>query len=294
MLATSYPSIQPAAVAGSPQAVVLDEAAQLLTFSHDVALATISCVKLLSCYNAVAFAPHFHLPAGIDQFAPSYPHSFKLLEGSELMRGLSPATRSGLKGFAFYLGRAREEVLRLVEKFGARSILVPADVAVAAETTNGAACFATLAISDVRAIERRNGREFEVAQLCYFGRLLDEVIGGRSPLWADGRLLEVRDDFRLRERRVKMTAVAMVIGQQRQEQVIVTNLSRGGLGFQTAAEFMPGQVVEVDLLEPRRYFKAQVVWRRGLSTGVHFAVPLSDEDPLLIPLLSDENFRLEP
>ena len=293
MFAPSFASVQSDSVPASIRPVIIDEAAQLLAFSHDVAAAAVACAKLLSCYNAVAFAPHFHLPRRLDQFAPVYPHSFKLLEGTELMRALSPATRSGLRGLSFYLGKARDEVLRLVQSFGSQRVLVPADVAAAIEVTKGAACFATLAISDILAIERRNDRAFEVAQLSYFNRLLDDVIGGRCPLWADGRILEVRADFRLRERRVTMTAVAMVVGEQRQEQVIVTNLSRGGLGFQTAADFLPGQLVDIELFEPNRHFKAQVVWRRGLNTGVQFAVPLLDDDGLLIPLLGDDDLNVD-
>ena len=272
---------------------IMNDAAQLQFFGHDVKAAAISCAKLLSCYNAVSFARSFHLPARLEAFAPVYPHSFKLLDGTRLMRTLSPATRSGLKGFAYYLGKARDEVLRLMETFGSGRVLTATDVAPAAEVTNAAACFAKLAVSDVLSIARRNGQENEIAQLSYLVALLDDVIEGRCPLWSNGNIIEVRADFMLRERRIEMTAVALILEQHRQEQVIVTNISRGGLGFKSAAAFVMGHNLEIKLLEPERLFKGQVVWRRGLNCGVQFDRLLADDDELLIPQIADELSRHE-
>jgi len=257
----------------------LDEATQFDLFSHDVKAAVIACAKLLSCYHGAAHTSRFQLPSNLLEVAPSYPYAFKALEGGSLFRSLSPATRSGLKGFTYYLGRAREEAVLLS---GDRS----ADVAIAIEVTSTAACFAKLAVADILAIERRQGHAFEIAQWSYLVALLDDVIEGRGPLWMDGRILEVRSDFRLRERRLNMTAVALVVSQQREEQVVIINLSRGGLGFQSAAPFEAGQCVEIKLLQPARIFAGQIMWRIGSKVGVKFAQPLPDDDPLLHAMLT--------
>jgi hypothetical protein len=262
-----------------------EEAALLELFGSDCKTAAISTVNLLSAYSAVAYSKGLRLPANLIAFAPPKPHSFAVLPGSGLLSLLAPATRSGLKGFAYYLGKTQDELVRILD-IAARQqgIVYDGDVVEAREVTSSAACFAKIALKDLVTIQTRIRREYEVAQMNYLASLLDDVLEGRSPLLADGRLVPVRTEFLIRQRRVELNAEALVAEPHRFEQrVLVTNVSQGGLGFKGASEFSNGQTIAITLVHSTRRFVGKIVWKLGSQAGVEFFEPLDMADPLLNP-----------
>ena len=269
-----------------PSVSLNDEEAGLLElFGSDAKAAAVCSVNLLSVYNAVDFSKGMLLPAGLANFSPAYPQSFAVLPGSGLLTLLAPATRSGLKGFSYYLAKSQDELVRTFEiAHRQNGIVYHRDVAQARDATSSAACFAKIALKDLISIQTRVRREFEVAQMSYLASLLDDVLEGKSPLLADGRLVPVRTEFTIRQRRVELNAEALVAEPHRFEQrVLVTNISQGGLGFKGAREFAIGQAIEITLMMSNRRFPGRIVWKLGSQAGVEFFEPLAEADPLLNP-----------
>lgn len=257
------------------------DAASLDLFAKDVKAAAISCANLLSCFNAVGLTKALRLPVNIAQFAPIALRPVPALASGSLSGLFSPATRAGLKGFGLFLnyGRAElEQVLTLHQRDGA---VRKADVARAGDVLSTAACFAKITLRDLVAIYGRLFRDFDVAEMNYLAGLLDEVLQGKSPLFADGRLTPVRSDFMIRERRVELYAEAMLIRTHEVERVVVCNISQGGLGFEGPSRFEMGQLVEIKLLASGRSLDGRLAWRIGNRAGVAFARPLHETDPLL-------------
>lgn len=265
--------------------VSLDDgnAALLALFSQDVVGAAICTVSLLSCFNSVEYSKGMPLPANLAAFAPIAPRSFALLPGSGLLSVLAPATRSGLKGFLYYLSNTAEELSRVVEIAHAQGgIVYRGDLAQARDAANSAACFAKLALKDLVSIHARVRHEFEVAQMNYLAALIDDVLEGKSPLLSGGRISPVRAEFQIRQRRVELNAEALVADPRRFERhVVVTNISAGGLGFKGASEFVTGQAVEIKLVSSPRQFTGKIVWKLGTEAGVEFFKPLPETDELL-------------
>ena len=273
-----------AALSGASSAAVVRESdpVQLRQmFFYDAKATAIGLVKLLSCFNAASLSSDFRLPVNLESIIPAHPYSFSLIEGSSLVRQLSPATRAGMRGFRHYLTRVRDGVVQLMVDPGPGVPVSFAQMEGPIEVASTAACFAKLAVNDALVIARRENLEPEIAQLSYLIGLMDDVIGGKGPLWADGWFLEPRSDFTLRQRRVQLSAVAVVAREKREERVTVTNISVGGLGFDGAESFETGQAVLINLLGFQRTFSGTIIWRDGPHAGVRLSTPLAQDDPLL-------------
>ena len=257
------------------------EAMLLLRFSDEVKRAAISCSILLSCINSVAISKGLRLPSNIGNFSPSQPQSFEAVQQSPLIGLLTPPVRAGLKGFSLFLASTRDEYARLIRMSDARGSICKADVETASEIVSSTACFAKVALKDLVAIHHRLFREFDMAELNYHAGLLDDVLEGETPLLADGKLIEVRTDFTIRDVRVLLNAEALVALSERVERVIVRNISQGGLGFEAAEFIATGQNVEIKLSNSGRRLEGRVVWKVGAKAGVEFFERLTETDPLL-------------
>lgn len=259
-----------------------DTTQQRQLFIYDVKATAIGIVKLLSCFNGASMTSSFRLPLGLDLAIPEYPYSFVLLDGSEFMRQLSNATRVGLKGYRHYLLQLSDEAKELMRVPGAGSAVSPDMVAGAVEVASTAACFAKLAVNDCLSVARKGGLHDEIPQLAYLVSLLDDVIGGKAPLWSDDGFVEPRSDFTLRQRRVHLNAMAVIVREHREEPVMVTNISLGGLGFEGAQSFGIGQAVVISLADQERSFAGIIAWRQAAHAGVRFDEALAADDPLLV------------
>lgn len=258
-----------------------DAAQQRHLFFYDVKATAIAIVKLLSCFNAASMSSSFRLPERLDAAVPEYPYSFMILDGSEVLKQITSATRAGLKGYRHYLLQVKDAVAGLMHSPGAGAPVKRDEIGGPIEVASTAACFAKLAVNDCLTIARRSGLESEVPQLSYLVSLLDDVIGGKAPLWSDRGFIEPRSDFTLRQRRVHLNALAVIVREHREERVMVTNLSIGGLGFEGAASFATGQPVMITLIDRKRTFPGIIVWRDGPHAGVRFDQILATDDPLL-------------
>lgn len=268
---------------GRPVAIVTegDPEQQRQLFFYDVKASAIAIVKLLSCFNGAVMSSRFRLPDRLESAVPEYPYSFMLLSGSEFLKQLSTATRAGLKGYRHYLMQVSDAVAALMRSPGPGQRVTAAQMAGPIEVASTAACFAKLAVNDCLAIARRSRLGDEIPQLSYLVVLLDDVIGGKAPLWSDRGFVEPRSDFTLRQQRVHLNALAVVVREQREERVTVTNLSVGGLGFEGAASFAAGQPVVIKLIDSKRTFPGIIVWRDGPHAGVRFDKMLAIDDPLI-------------
>ncbi len=268
---------------GRPVAIVKDGdlVQQRQLFFYDVKASAIAIVKLLSCFNAAIMSSSFRLPQRLEAAVPEYPYSFMLLEGSELLTQLSAATRAGLKGYRHYLQQVNEATAGLMRSPGAGSAVTHDQMGAPIEVASTAACFAKLAVNDCLTMARRSQIESEVPQLSYLVALLDDVIGGKAPLWSDHGFVEPRSDFTLRQWRVHLNALAVIVREHREERVTVTNLSVGGLGFEGASSFATGQPLVIRLIDHNRTFCGTIVWRDGPHAGVRFDQILATNDPLL-------------
>jgi PilZ domain len=247
----------------------------------DVRSASISCAYLLGALNAVEFSKGISLPLGIARHSPVQPKSFAALTDSCVAGLLSQATRSCLKGFAFYLGKAAADLADVLAVNSSNGLVLKKDVSETKDALATAACFAKVVLRDLLGIQTQLGREYEIAELSYLAVLLDEVLDGKSPLMSDGRLLPLKTDFSVREVRVELNAEAIVLQPACSHSVVVRNISRGGLGFKGAKQFEIGQPVIIRLVEIERRFQGRIVWLIGDQAGVLFSAPLSDNDPLL-------------
>lgn len=259
------------------------DAELLVRFSSDVRAAAISCATLLSCFNAVGFSKALRLPHNIAAFAPMSLPSLPALSNSPLPALFSPATRAGLKGFDMFLTHGREELEKVLALHHSNGAVRKAEVASASDVMNTAACFAKITLKDLVVIHGRLFHDFDVAQMNYLAGLLDDVLQGKCPLLADGKLSPVRADFFVRERRVELNAEALVVNTHKIVRVMVCNISLGGLGFEGQGAFEMGQLVEITLLATGRRLDGRLSWRVGQRAGVAFARQLEETDPLLSP-----------
>jgi hypothetical protein len=257
------------------------DAAALDAFAADVKAASISCANLLSCFNAASLTKALRLPVGIAKFAPVALRPAPAVASGPLSGLFSPAAKAGLKGFDLFLVHGREELEQILTLHQRDGAVRKADVAKAGDVLSTAACFAKITLRDLVAIYARLFRDFDVAEMNYLAGLLDEVLQGKSPLLAEGRLTPVRTDFLIRERRVELTAEAMLIRTHEVEHVVVCNISQGGLGFEGPSRFEMGQMVEIKLLASGRSLEGRLAWRIGNRAGVAFARSLEETDPLL-------------
>jgi len=250
-------------------------------FFYDAKASAISLVRLLSCFNAARHSSDFRVPASLAAECPANPYSFKLIEGSAILKLLSPATPPAIRGLRYYLIRVQEAVADLLQTPGPGARVSQAHLEIPVEVANAAACFAKVVVNDALKLARRDKLESEVAQFSYLIGLLDDVIGGKGPLWGEGLFLPPRSDFTLRQRRVEINAVANIARDRHEEQILVTNISVGGLGFDGAATFGAGQVVVINLIDFGRILSGTILWRDGLHAGVRLSQPLPQHDPLL-------------
>lgn len=257
------------------------DARVLARFSEEVRTAAVSCAALLSCFNAVGFSKALRLPHNIAEFAPHHLQSLPALARSPLSSLLSPATRAGLKGFALFLAHGREELERVLALHQRTGAVHKAEVAGASDVMSTAACFAKITLKDLVVIHGRLFHDFDVAQMNYLAGLLDDVLQGKCPLLSDGKLVPVRTDFHIRERRVEFNAEALVVNTHRVERVMVCNISQGGLGFEGPGHFEMGQLIEIKLLATGRRLDGRLSWRVGSRAGVAFARQLEATDSLL-------------
>lgn len=257
------------------------DAALLLRFSGEVRAAAISCLNLLSCFNAVGLAQYRPLPQRLGAFKPSQPLSFHELRASALADLFKPATCAGLKGFALFLATSGDELEQVLRGQLDAGVVSKAMVERASDAAATAACFAKITLKDLVAIHRRLFREFDVAECSYLASLLDDVLQGKSPLLVDGQLVGVKTDFEIRDVRVELNAEAFVAGAAMGDRVLVRNISQGGLGFDGTARFCPSQLVEIRLTHSGRKLQGRVVWKVGTKAGVEFLTRLDEADALL-------------
>jgi PilZ domain len=259
-----------------------DDARLLDLFSQEIKAAAAACATLLSCFNAAEYGANVTLPIGAAHMAPQHPASFADVAQSGLKRLLSPATLSCLKGLAGCLIRSREafeHILRAQQATGPVRIEACAGIA---DALNTAACFIKLVLQDLISIEARLLRELEVAEMKYLASLLDDVLEGKSPLLANGRLVPLRTDFHVRDMRVELNADAIMLDGDQSVRVIVCNISPGGLGFKAASQFEIGKAITVRLVQSGREFSGRLVWKIGDAAGISFFERLSDRDPMLV------------
>jgi hypothetical protein len=257
------------------------DALLLLQFSAEVKQAAISCASLLSWLNAADLSRQVTLPASITSVMPPRPQRAFLTVGQSSLRPmLTPAVGVGLKGFALFLSSSADAVEALVAMFGPDALVNVADTATAGDRLTGAACFAKMTLKDLIAIHERLFREYDVAELSYLAAMLDDVLQGQSPLFADGNLVAPKTNFAIRDIRVALNADAVVAQSDIVARVVVRNISRGGLGFEAAGNIETGQTVVVRLTTSGRQLTGRVVWKVGQKAGVEFFQRLEDHDDL--------------
>ena len=259
------------------------DAVILLQFTAEVKRAAISCATLMSWLNAVGLSKTLRLPKGVAAVVPtSAQPSFVAVRQSALVALLTPAVVVGLRGFSHFLNVSADAVAVLMSAPDVHPHGKFPDTASASDSLSSAACFAKVTLKDLIAIHERLFREFDVAELSYLSALLDDVLQGHSPLFADGELVAVRTNFTIRDIRVAMTAEAIVAQSGAVTRVVVRNLSRSGLGFEAAGAIETGEMVVVRLSTSGRQLKGRVVWKVGQKAGVEFSERLDDSDSLFL------------
>jgi hypothetical protein len=92
--------------------------------------------------------------------------------------------------------------------------------------------------------------------------------------------------MRTAERRgIKKHAILMC--HDREQSIIIRDISVGGMKIQNAFGLAPGDTVRIELLT-RRAFEGKVAWSVSPYCGIKFNTPLSETDPLLKPAASRE------
>lgn len=258
-----------------------EQAADLLLFSKQARDASRYCAYLMSAYNVMTVARH-PLPQGLEQYA-DVPRSFAI--PLESLRPLfKPATWVGLRGFRQLLTQSMEEFAEIRAADQERGGTLSRDVASARETTLAASCFAKITVKDLAAIHRRFFRDIDVAEFNYYANLLDDAIDGKAPLVEGDRLLPVKTDFQIRDPRVRINAQARIQGTSKAYLVCIRNVSPGGLGFDGGEDLLPGQQVELLLVQSGRRLLGRIAWKVGAKAGIEFAQRLEPNDPLMIAL----------
>ena len=111
-------------------------------------------------------------------------------------------------------------------------------------------------------------------------RMLSAARDGGFPCLEDGRTVVPRWAQQRQHRRflVNESATAFIRGQGRQ--ILVTDVSQGGLGLDGIANLANGQILAIQLLSGRRLV-GRAAWNRGTRVGIKFLKDLPEGDPLI-------------
>lgn len=73
----------------------------------------------------------------------------------------------------------------------------------------------------------------------------------------------------------------------REQSIVIRDISTGGMKIQNAFGLAPGDVVRIELLT-RRAFEGKVAWSISPFCGIKFNTPLSATDPIFAPAVPRE------
>ncbi len=262
------------------QLLNIEDARLLERFSGEVFASALSCAAIMSCFNMIQFDREILIPRDLRTYLPLNPLSFSAVLSSDIADLLQHETRAALSGYQYYLEAGKRLLSGYLDP-GRVEIPIDFDVLKAMQTPfTTASMFSMLTLKDLARLHSDLGADRWSEDLRTLAGDLDAATRGDSPYFQNRKFDVPGAADQMRGLRIQLNSEATLTYHGMARQVLIRDISQGGLGVEGVTMMQPGTPVRL-LLPTGRELIGEICWQEDTRAGISLSERLPLSDPLM-------------